>query len=64
MICYQDEKMYGPPVEGMTEEQLQAEIEQLEMEIYGRTIPENIGETFQCTQMIYDIELGELVERK
>ena len=42
MICYQDEKMHGPPADGKTLEELLAEIEKLEVEIYGHTISDEV----------------------
>lgn len=61
MICYQDEKMYGPPANGMDDKTLEEEIKKLEKEIYGEradlanAIPKK-------KSMIYDVVIGKLVE--
>lgn len=62
MICYQDEKMYGPPVEGMTVEQLDKEIDRLEKILYGQNmLTDLIGS--ERKPMVYDVKMGKLVER-
>lgn len=63
MICYQDEKMYGPPVNGMTAEMLDEEIRKLENEIYGDRKNIERGHS-EKKAMIFDVKLGKLVERK
>lgn len=59
MICYQDEKMYGPPVDSMTEEELDMEISKLEKEIYGDKTFKDPSRISQ-TPMIYNVETGKL----
>lgn len=60
MICYQDEKMYGPPVNGMDEKALEEEIKKLEKEIYGdKAILANT--TPEKKSMIYDVDLGRFI---
>lgn len=62
MICYQDEKMYGPPADGVSIEELDNEIRRLEIEIYGREISEIEAPT-KKEPMIFDVEKGMLVKR-
>lgn len=62
MICYQDEKTYGAPINAMTPEKLELEIEQLEKQIYGRRITEKDYASLSDKSMIYDIEKGQLIE--
>lgn len=61
MICYQDEKMYGPPINGMTEKELDIEIKKLEMKIYGEQKKEAKNTNATKKHMIYDVNLGKLV---
>lgn len=63
MICYQDEKMYGPPTNGMTVQELDLEIEKLEKEIYGDNMTA-LKSTVDRKPMIYDVKTGRLVERE
>lgn len=60
MICYQDEKLYGPAPADVSPEQLDADIRRLEMEIYGRAM----GEPSESVKkpMIYDVTQKQLVE--
>lgn len=61
MICYQDEKMYGPPANGMTIDMLDEEINKLEKKIYGdRKIKE--AEHTNRNPMIFDVKTRTLVE--
>lgn len=63
MICYQDEMLHCKLDEDITAEELQAHIEKLEMELYGRTYPKDYGQDVKRKPMIYDVKLGKLVER-
>ena len=38
MICYQDEKLYAPPAEDVSPEELEQRIRELEIKIYGHPI--------------------------
>lgn len=60
MICYQDEKMYGPPANGMDEKTLEEEIKKLEKEIYGDRV-DLAKAVFDKKKMIYDVNLGRLI---
>ena len=62
MICYQDEKMYGPPADGVSLDELNEEIKRLELEIYGRELPE-VNSSEKNDAMIYDVDKGMLVKR-
>lgn len=55
LICYQDEKMYGPPQEGTTKEALEEKIRELEIKIYGHELSEP-SDLKTSGGMIYDIE--------
>lgn len=59
MICYQDEKMYGPAPEDVTPEELDERIRKLEMETYGHTFKESES---VVSQKIYDVTKKQLVE--
>lgn len=59
MICYQDEKMYGPAPEDVTPEELDERIRKLEMEIYGHTFKESES---VASPKIYDVTKKQLVE--
>lgn len=63
MICYQDEKMYGPPADGVSIDELNEEIKRLELEIYGRELPE-VNNSEKNNAMIYDVDKGMLVKRR
>lgn len=41
MICYQDEKMYGPPADDVTIDELNSKIRNLEMKLYGKTLSDH-----------------------
>ena len=60
MLVYRDEKMYGPPVNGMTIEKLEEEIKKLEKKIYGDREVIN-KEGYGKTPMIFDVKSGKLV---
>ena len=62
MICYQDEKMYGPPADGVSLDELNEGIKRLELEIYGRELPE-VNSSEKNDPMIYDVDKGMLVKR-
>ncbi|MCQ2521942.1 MAG: hypothetical protein MJ105_06145 [Lachnospiraceae bacterium] len=64
MICYQDEKMYGPFVGTITKEQLEDDIRRLEEEIYGEDSLRKEPVEMNKRPMIYDVKLNRLVERK
>lgn len=57
LICYQDEKMYGPPPEDITLEELKEKIRKLEIELYGHEI-EDCDEPVDRPQTIYCIDEG------
>ena len=59
MICYQDEKMYGPAPDNITPEQLEQSIRALEIELYGHTIEEP---TKPVKAKIYDVTQKKLVD--
>lgn len=59
MICYQDEKMYGPAPDNITPEQLEQSIRTLEIELYGHTIEEP---TKPVKAKIYDVIKKKLVD--
>lgn len=62
MICYIDEKMYGPPADGVSLDELNEEIKRLELEIFGRELPE-VNSSEKNDAMIYDVDKGMLVKR-
>lgn len=64
MICYQDEMAYFDFETDLSKEELQAQIDAREIELYGRKVSSEFKDTEPSTKpMIYDIELGKLVER-
>jgi len=62
MICYQDEKMYGPPADDMTLEELNNKIMTLELKLYGKSVSSNEPKSVK-KPMIYDVNQEKLVER-
>jgi len=62
MICYQDEKMYGPPADDVTIDELNSKIRNLEMKLYGKTLSDHDC-YLEKKPMIYDTKNGTLVER-
>ena len=65
MICYIDEKMYGPPQDDISDEALLCEIQALELKLYGRilttdTMEENIVEPQR--KIIYSVEEKKFVD--
>lgn len=65
MICYIDEKMYGPPQDGISDEELLLEIQNLELKLYGRilttdAVKETIVEPQRKT--IYSVEEKKFVD--
>ncbi|MCQ2521077.1 MAG: hypothetical protein MJ105_01740 [Lachnospiraceae bacterium] len=62
MICYKDEKMHG--FGDLTIEEIQTQIDAYEIERFGEKLPEDFGRNIERKPMIYDIELGKLVEIK
>lgn len=61
MICYQDEKLYVSANEIKTAKQLDREIEELELKIYGRSFFND--ESAVRVPMIYDVQQDKLVKR-
>lgn len=65
MICYQDEYLSNPEeVAKMNPDEIEAEIERLEMEWYGRILPKDLGEHIERKPMIYSVKQHKLVERE
>ena len=61
MICYKDEKLYVSANEIKTAKQLDREIEELELKIYGRSFLND--ESAVRAPMIYDVQQDKLVKR-
>lgn len=62
MICYQDEKMYGPPADGMTIDELNNKIKALEIKLYGKSLSDKDTDSIKKS-MIYDVKQGKLIEK-
>lgn len=59
MICYQDEKIYGPAPSNITPEELDANIRRLEIELYGHPLDEV---DVSINSKVYDVTKKQLVD--